>query len=233
MKYISNEWSEKHKELGKTIRNKYKFEQSMELLTNLHAQLHSSRVSNSNEINYINPLINDLNTNEYAIMPGSKDETIAWVLWHIARIEDLTINILIMNEQQVFNSEWQSKLNVGISDTANALTDDEIMELSKKICINELLNYRDAVGIRTQEVLKQLVHDEMKKKIQKERIERILSEGGVTEQDESIWLLDFWGKKDYAGILLMPPTRHVTLHLNDCYKWKEKIRTKKKFFRIK
>lgn len=220
MKYISNEWSEKHKELGKIIRNKYKFEQSMELLTNLHAQLHSSRVSNSNEINYINPLINDLNTNEYAIMPGSKDETIAWVF-------------LIMNEQQVFNSEWQSKLNVGISDTGNALTDDEIMELSKKICINELLNYRDAVGIRTQEVLKHLVHDEMKKKIQKERIERILSEGGVTEQDEFIWLLDFWGKKDYAGILLMPPTRHVTLHLNDYYKWKEKIRTKKKFFRIK
>jgi hypothetical protein len=30
-------------------------------------------------------------------MPSSKDETIAWVLWYIARIEDLTINILIHN----------------------------------------------------------------------------------------------------------------------------------------
>ncbi|MDR1547029.1 MAG: hypothetical protein LBT06_00340 [Hungatella sp.] len=27
---------------------------------------------------------------EYAIMPTGKEETMAWVLWHIARIEDLT-----------------------------------------------------------------------------------------------------------------------------------------------
>ena len=56
-------------------------------------------------------------------------------------------------------------------------------------------------------------------------------EGGVTQQEESAWLLDFWGKKDVAGLLLMPPTRHVMLHLNDCCRWKQEIRTKKKFFR--
>ena len=64
-----------------------------------------------------------------------------------------------------------------------------------------------------------------------EALEKILCEGGVTQQGNSIWLLDFWGKKDIAGILLMPPTRHVMLHLNDCCKWKEYIRTKKKFYR--
>ena len=55
---------------------------------------------------------------------------------------------------------------------------------------------------------------------------------GVTRQEESFWLLDFWGKKDVAGLLLMPPTRHVMLHLNDCFRWKEEIRTKKKFFLV-
>ncbi|EQE04021.1 hypothetical protein [Clostridioides difficile] len=49
--------------------------------------------------------------------------------------------------------------------------------------------------------------------------------------EDSIWLLDFWGNKDIAGILLMPPTRHVILHLNDCCKWKEYFHTKKKFYR--
>ncbi|EQE16874.1 hypothetical protein QAW_2379 [Clostridioides difficile CD17] len=34
-----------------------------------------------------------------------------------------------------------------------------------------------------------------------------------------------------VGLLLMPPTRHVILHLNDCCKWKEYFRTKKKFYR--
>ena len=35
-------------------------------------------------------LLFDLRREEYALMPTNKDETIAWVLWHIARIEDLT-----------------------------------------------------------------------------------------------------------------------------------------------
>ena len=47
---------------------------------------------------------------------------------------------------------------------------------------------------------------------------------GTTNHEDSIWLLDFWAKKDIAGILLMPPTRHVMLHLNDCCKWKLAIR---------
>ncbi len=62
-------------------------------------------------------------------------------------------------------------------------------------------------------------------------IQRLQKEGGVTSQEDSIWLLDFWSKKDIAGILLMPPTRHVMLHLNDCCKWKEHIRSHKKCFK--
>ena len=34
-----------------------------------------------------------------------------------------------------------------------------------------------------------------------------------------------------SGLLLMPPTRHVMMHLNDCCKWKTVIRKKQKFYR--
>lgn len=39
------------------------------------------------------------------------------------------------------------------------------------------------------------------------------------------------GKKDVAGILLIPLTHHVMLHLNDCCKWKEYIRSGRKRYR--
>jgi len=230
LKYISNEWSEQHKELGKMIRKADYFEQSVELFLNIHSQLHSEVVS-TNKSNYINPLIDDLVDNEYSIMPESKDETIAWVMWHIARIEDLTMNILIADNNQVFDDEWKIKMNSPINDTGNALTDDEIMKLSKSLCIKELLEYRNEVGIRTQEIVKSLKPEDMKKKVHPDKIKRVLKEGGVTSHKDSIWLLEFWGSKDYAGLLLMPPTRHVTLHINDCYKWKDRIRAKKKCYR--
>jgi len=58
-------------------------------------------------------------------------------------------------------------------------------------------------------------------------IQRILKEGGVTTHPDSIWLLDFWGKKDVAGLLMMPVTRHQVGHLSDCIRLKGKIRKMK------
>lgn len=100
------------------------------------------------------------------------------------------------------------------------------------MCIEELLNYRDAVGLRTQEIVKNLKPEDMKRTVPQERLDRIVDIGGLTEQKDSIWLLNYWGEKDYAGLLLMPPTRHLMMHINDCYNLKEAIRTKKKFFRV-
>ncbi len=231
LKHINNELSEQHKELIRIIRRKDKLDEAIELFLDIHSQLHSNVVSHDKP-NYVNPLINDLKDNEYKIMPNKTDETIAWTIWHITRIEDLTMNILIADEKQVFNNDWKVKMNVNVSDTGNAMTDDEIMKLSKDMFIEELLKYRDAVGLRTQEIVKNLKPEDMKKKIPQERLSKIVDVGGLTEDKNSIWLLDYWGDKDYAGLLLMPPTRHLMMHINDCYKWKEAIRTKKKFFNI-
>lgn len=230
MKYFGEGLSERHKELSSIIRKPDKIEQAKELFLEIHAKVHRSEISCgiTNEVDY---LLKDLEANEYAIIPTSKDETIAWVLWHVARIEDLTMNILVDNGQQIFNNEWKERMNVPIIDTGNALSDDEIMDLSKRINIRELLNYRNEVGVRTREIITRLLADDMKRKVTKQGVERIFKEGGVTSDEESYWLLDFWGKKDVAGLLLMPPTRHVMLHLNDCCKWKEYIRTKSKYYR--
>jgi len=230
MKYFGEGLSEKHKELNQIIRRADKIEQSKELFLELHARLHLSEISNT-EHNEVDALIGDLMNNEYAIMPTAKDETIAWVIWHIARIEDLTMAILVAGEEQLFNDEWKQKLNSPITDTGNALCDNEIINLSKSLVVQELLNYRNEVGKRTRQIVKSLLIDAIRRKVSPQGLDKILLEGGVTKQEESIWLLDFWGKKDIAGILLMPPTRHVMLHMNDCCKWKELFRDRKTFYR--
>jgi len=230
MKYFGKGLSEQHKKLGQIIRKKEMIEQAKELFLVIHAQLNLSEISDT-EKNEVDGLLNDLSKEEYAIMPTSKDETIAWVLWHITRIEDLTVNMLIAQKEQIFNAEWKKSLNVSITDTGNALTDDEIMVLSHNINIDGLLCYRNAVARNTREVVMKLKTDDMKRKVLSNDLKKIMSVGGVTEQEDSIWLLDYWGKRDVAGILLMPPSRHVMLHLNDCCKWKMHIRDKKKVYR--
>jgi len=87
----------------------------------------------------------------------------------------------------------------------------------------ELLNYRDAVGRQTQQIIKTLTASDMKRKMNKESFLRVLNEGGVLNHPDSLWLLDFWGKKDVAGIIQMPITRHQIVHLNACIKIKKKL----------
>lgn len=230
MKYFGEGLSEQHKELSRLIRKENEIERAKGLFLDIHTKLNLSEISNSKE-NEVDKLFKDLNKNEYSIMPTKKDETIAWVLWHIARIEDLTTNILIAKEEQIFNQEWQSRLNVSISDTGNALDDDEIMILSKNINVDELIYYRNTVSKNTQKIIKNLTNADMKRIVDINDLKRILDAGGLTNDKNSIWLFDFWGKKDVAGILLMPLTRHIMLHLNDCCKWKEMIRSKNKYYK--
>ena len=231
MKYFGAGLSDAHKALNKIIRKEDQLEEAKTLFLDIHKKLHLSNISEGEE-NETDNLIGDLKEWEYAVMPTSKDETIAWVLWHTARIEDLTMGILTAGEDQIFNDTWRRNMNAPVTDTGNAMSDDEIMELSKSLRIEELLQYRSTVGTRTRQIVERLNPEDMTRKVSLKLLDKVRLEGGVTEAEESSWLLDFWGKKDVAGLLLMPPTRHVMLHLNDCCKWKEAIRTKKKFFRV-
>lgn len=232
MDIVPSDWSDRHKKLNQIIRNMKYFTQTLEMILDLHQDIHAACVSGEGDQNRIDALLGDLEQKEYAIMPTSKDETIVWAIWHIARIEDLTMNILVNNGSQIFDESWKKRMNISVADTGNAMSDMEIMNFSKQVNSGELLKYRNAVGIRSREIIRNLQPEDMKRSILPDAVSRILREGGVTEQEDSIWLLDFWSKKDVAGIVLMPLTRHQTLHLNDCYKWKKMIRTKSRFFII-
>lgn len=231
MKYFGEGLSEEHKALNQIIRKKQRTEEAKKVFLDIHKQLHLSNIKEREE-NEVDRLFSDLKPWEYAVMPGKDDETIAWVVWHIARIEDLTMGILTGRGNQLFDEEWRRRIDSPIKDTGNAMTDEEIMVFSRQVNCKELLNYRMAVGERTREIVSQLTFEDMKRDVNEADLIKIREEGGVTSQKDSVWLLEFWGSKDIAGLLLMPPTRHVMLHLNDCCKWKEKIRTRTKFFLI-
>ena len=233
MKYFGDGLSEMHKELSRIIRKEPEYDRARQLFLDIHARLNRSEVSGTEE-NEVDVLFRDLDRTEYAIMPTSKDETIAWVLWHIARIEDLTMNLLVARQQQVLDDRWLDRLNIKVKDTGNAMSDEEIMRLSSEVQIDELISYRNEVARQTRETIGKLKPEDMRRRMEQKDLERILDEGGLTTDEDSVWLLDFWGRKDVAGLLLMPPTRHVMLHLNACCKWKEQIRAGKSrgFYRL-
>jgi hypothetical protein len=218
---VGTDWNPLQAKLKEIILKKDRFEEMQQLLLQMHSLVHSSNVYNGHCVTYMDEVWSDLQDNAFRTMPTVKDDTVAWNIWHITRIEDLTSNILINNQKQVLDEGWLKRLNTTITDTGNAMSDEEIIALSNQINREELYLYRNAVGLRTKEIIEGLKPEDMKRKVAKEGLDRIASEGGVTQQPDAVWLLDFWGKKNVAGIILMPITRHQIVHLNDCRRLKE------------
>lgn len=62
----------------------------------------------------------------------------------------------------------------------------------------------------------------MKRRVKKHDLQRILEEEAASKDEAAIWLIDFWGRKNVSGLLLMPSTRHHVIHINECFKVKKK-----------
>ena len=219
---VAKEWNPKQALLKKILPKPEKFNDAIKLCLNMHSLVHTSEMSNCNFVTYEDELWKELNEEVFRVVPRNKNITIAWNLWHITRIEDITANILIADDIQVFNDNWLSKLNITVRDTGNAMTDKEIEDFSLTINMNELRNYRIAVGKKTQNIIMHLIPLDLKRKMAANQLKRVLDEGGVLEVEGSRWLVDFWGRKTVTGILLMPITRHQIVHLNGALKIKEK-----------
>ena len=202
--------------LRKLIRSLKTFDSAIAFALETHALTHTSKVSSGDSPLFCDVLLDGLTSEDFSVMPSEKEDTIAWHFWHIARIEDLVGNLLIAKQSQIFCDEWAVKLHVGVKDTGNAMTDPEIIAFSEQVNKHELINYRNAVGVGTREILKSLTPNDLKRKPDTESLAQLMREGGLLEDKDSIWLKDFWGKHTVAGLILLPLTRHHMMHLPAC-----------------
>ncbi len=221
-------WGSKQNLLRNILLKLDKFEEAITLCLEQHAMVHSSEMSQINAVTFEDELWNNLDEIVFRTMPTINDETIAWSLWHLTRVEDITMNILVADADQVINTDnWLEKMQVKICDTGNSMTDEEIIELSSKINMQELRNYRIAVGRRSREMIRNLQPADLKRKMETARLQRVLDEGAVLNVEGANWLINFWGRKNVAGILLMPVTRHHMVHINESMRLKKKMLHKK------
>ncbi|WP_218241002.1 hypothetical protein, partial [Pseudomonas sp. 2822-17] len=76
----------------------------VQLFLTQHSLLHASSVGKMPQDTLADFLLNELDENIFRQYPVNSPDTknsIAWHLWHITRIEDMTMNILVADKQQV------------------------------------------------------------------------------------------------------------------------------------
>ncbi|MBN1648541.1 MAG: hypothetical protein JW874_10970 [Spirochaetales bacterium] len=184
-----------------------------ELILGLHAWVHDSAVSGLSGLTLEDEVWRKQTVKNFNVFTAMNLYSVAWHLWHSARIEDITANHYITGTDEIFHSGgFAVKLNVKFCHTGNSMTFADMEAFNGMIDLDELHAYRNTVGKRTREIIRNLDDAKMKEQVPAAVRDKIISLGSVAPEDG--FLLDFWGKKRISGIITMPLTRHLLVHLN-------------------
>lgn len=216
-------WNEQQQVLQCLLNKGEDFPHAIQLFLSQHALLHAAEMSQVGFPTLEDEIWQGLTDQAARCIPPKAEHSIAWVFWHLTRIEDITMNLLVAGKAQLFEKEdWLARLGVADKDTGNAMSEQRIADLSAHVDIPALRLYRLAVGRRTRQMVQSLSPEEMNKKVDPFRLQRVLAEGAV--EPAAMGLIDYWGGRTIAGLLLMPPTRHTFIHLNEALRLKQKCR---------
>jgi len=116
-----------------------------------HGRVHSSSVSSVPSI--ADQVFGGLTDEQMRARPGPGLNSLVWLLWHMARVEDIGVNLVVTDGHPVLDDGWASRLRVMRSDVGNGMSDGELTEFSARVDVTAVRAYRDAVGLRTRDVV--------------------------------------------------------------------------------
>jgi hypothetical protein len=207
-------WNTQHALLRRLLEDDRDLPGALAVFLEHHAPVHSAQLTPMGGLSFQDEVLQGLTEAHMRLQVPGHVNTVVWMLWHITRIEDATINVLLADAPQVFQQgNWQRETQSPFVDVGNEMTAEEINALSQAINLEALLTYRLAVGRRTREVVQQVKGEELWGKAIPARLEGLAADGTVREKAR--WLLDYWGGHPMLNLLLMPASRHPFVHLNE------------------
>ena len=217
---MNKEWSEQNKKMQSLIKKADTFDEGKKVLYELRNDLLKALLS----------FKEDLKRDDFDAMPfinadGYHSKNIAYSIWHIFRIEDIVAHTLVNGDEEVFFSgNYQSRINSPIITTGNELVKEQISDFTKQLDLDELYSYVTDVKKSTEEIIRSLIYSDLKTKVSDERREKLIASGVVSTDENAVWLIDYWCKKDVRGLLQMPFSRHWIMHIEACQRIRSRIK---------
>lgn len=163
----------------------------------------------------------DMDESALRRIPHKETHSVAWIFWHMAHIEDVTMNLLVSGSPQLLHQDkWLDRIGVTARNTGNGMESPDVADLSTVIDLSALRAYRLTVGRSTRAIVQEVDPGTFKRKVDPTRVQRIWDEGAMLPSASGI--VDYWRRRTITGLLLMPPTRHCFLHLNEARRIKKR-----------
>ena len=211
---MNKAWSELKKKMQYELKKKETFSDGINSLLLLRNEM----------FKIVESFFSQLHTEDFSILPfpkskGNDNVTIAWSIYHLFRIEDIVCNSLIKDVPQIFFSgDFEKRLNTSIITTGNELSNQQMIDFSKALNIQELFSYAKEVKLASDKMISELTPTSLKTKIDTEKKSKLQEMNVVSTDETAFWLIDYWCNKDFRGLLQMPFSRHWIMHIETCIK---------------
>jgi hypothetical protein len=178
-----------------------------QLFLDQHGAVHSAAVG-GNKASAAERAFAGLGEDQMRVRPREDLNSLAWLMWHIGRAEDIFVNTVLSGRAQVLDDAWAKRLGITRRDFGIGMTSPEVTELTRQIDLGALREYRDAVGLRTREVVGGF---DWSGTIPAEAMERAAAEGAFGARREGV-VKAFTGRPRamvLSGIALFHPAGHL------------------------
>jgi hypothetical protein len=156
-----------------------------DLFLDQHAAVHSAAVG-GNKLSAAERTFAGLSDEQMRVRPREDLNSLAWLMFHIARAEDIWVNVLLAGRGQVFDDGWPKRLGITRRDFGIGMTSAEVTDLTRSIDVAALSQYRDAVGRRTREIISGFKPTDWDGAIDAAAVQRAAADGAFGPRTEVI-----------------------------------------------
>lgn len=179
-----------------------------------HARAHSTTMAGGTP-SAQDIALKDLTAEQIRSRPQTGLNSIAWVLWHHSRSEDIGVNVIVAEREQVWDEgAWSKKLNVTRRDLGSGMSYEEVNAFNETVDVGALLAYREAVGRRTQAVVRESRLEVLAEPIDAAVVKRLYAAGAFGPQAE--FVARRWEGRAKEYTLMQTVLAHAFVHLGEC-----------------
>ena len=157
-------------------------------------------------------LLGGLADEEIRRRPRPGANSIAWLLWHVARCEDVGVNALVAERPQLLltSDSWLRDLNVDLRDIATGMVDQEVAAFSDRVNVAGLRAYWAEVGRTTRDLVLCLRPEVLDGVVASPVLQRVVEDGAFGPNGE--WVVRHFQGRTKGWLLSQLALRHHYVH---------------------
>src|SRR5437868_2812146 len=117
-----------------------------QLFLDQHGAVHSAAVG-GNKASAAERAFAGLSDEQMRVRPREDLNSLAWLMWHIARAEDIMVNTILHGRDQVCDDAWRKRLGVSRRDFGIGMTSTEVTELTRQVDLAALRGVIAAMAV--------------------------------------------------------------------------------------